>query len=311
MCECFIIAESSEIIESRFNTETKGIGYEKNYNLSPGQEALIITCENPKHLQLFKFGMIPSESKKQTPIINVRTEGDRNADNDPLYSGAKGIITKPEFRKLIRSQRCLIIASAFIAGPKDIGLDKPYLVYLQNKKRPFAIAGIYDSWLNSEEETKNGFAIITTTANELLLSIPANTETPRFSFGKNGDQDAFDYFSDVIEKSELYFKKEPQYTAISEKKQIYDQSNITENKLSQIIKDEKNSKLNKVGVKNGFCIRCNAKTDQNPKHPFCNKCFINWDKFKNKEYPEKYCHICGKSIQTTFLKPVCYDCYKT
>ena len=171
MCECFIIAESSEAIETRFNTEIKDICYEKNYNLSPGQEAHIITCEEPKHLQLFKFGIIPSESKKQTPIINVRTEGDRNADDDPNYSGAKGIITKPEFRKLIRSQRCLIIASAFIIGPKDIGLDEPYLVYLQNKKRPFAIAGIYDSWINSEGETTNGFAIITTTANELLLKI--------------------------------------------------------------------------------------------------------------------------------------------
>lgn len=59
--------------------------------------------------------MAPSESKNQTIITNVRTEGDRNANNDPNYSGAKGIITKPEFSKLIRSQRCLIIASAFIA----------------------------------------------------------------------------------------------------------------------------------------------------------------------------------------------------
>jgi putative SOS response-associated peptidase YedK len=58
-----------------------------------------------------------------------------------------------------------------LEGPKDNGLDEPFLVYLQNKKRPFAIAGIYDSWLNSEGETTNGFAIITTNANELLLKI--------------------------------------------------------------------------------------------------------------------------------------------
>jgi putative SOS response-associated peptidase YedK len=171
MCERFLIVESCEVIETRFNLETNDIPFEKNHNLSSGQEAPIITCEDPKHLQLFKFGMIPSESKKPTLITNVRTEGDRNADNDPNYSGAKGIITKPEFRKLIRSQRCLVIASTIIVGPKDTGLDKPYLVYLQNKKRPFAMAGIYDSWLNSDGEKTNGFAIITTTANELLLKI--------------------------------------------------------------------------------------------------------------------------------------------
>ena len=77
--------------------------------------------------------MIPSNGNKQELITNPQ---------------AKGIIVKPVFRNLIRSQRCLIIASAFITGPKDIGLDKPYLVYLQNKKRPFAMAGIYDTWLN-------------------------------------------------------------------------------------------------------------------------------------------------------------------
>ena len=171
MCERFIIVESHEIIETRFNLETNAINFEKNYNLSPRQDALVITCEVPKHLQIFKFGMILFESKKHALIINVRTEGDRNTNDDPNYSGAKGIITKPEYRKLIRSQRCLIIASAFITGPNATGLNEPNLVYLQNKKRPFAMAGIYDTWLNSEGEKTNGFGIITTTANELLLKI--------------------------------------------------------------------------------------------------------------------------------------------
>ena len=39
------------------------------------------------------------------------------------------------------------------------------------------MAGIYDTWLNSEGEKTNGFAIITTTANELLLQI-GNPRTP-------------------------------------------------------------------------------------------------------------------------------------
>jgi putative SOS response-associated peptidase YedK len=156
MCERFIIVESNEVIETRFNVHTKDIQIEKNHNLSPTQDAPIITCEDSNHIQLFKFGMVPSGSKKQELIINAQT---------------KGIIIKPEFRKLIRSRRCLIIASAFIVGANDSGLDNPYLVYLQNKKRPFAMAGIYDTWLNPEGEKVNGFAIITTTANELLLQI--------------------------------------------------------------------------------------------------------------------------------------------
>ena len=104
-------------------------------------------------------------------LFNARSEGDNNQDNDPRYSGAKGIILKPSFRKPIRSQRCLVIASAFIEGTTVDGLNKPYLVYL--RKRPFAFAGVWDTWVNPESKMAvNSFSIITTTANEVLQKIP-------------------------------------------------------------------------------------------------------------------------------------------
>jgi putative SOS response-associated peptidase YedK len=46
------------------------------------------------------------------------------------------------------------------------------LVFLQNKERPFGFAGLYDRWKNPESgELTTSFAIITTTANEILQSI--------------------------------------------------------------------------------------------------------------------------------------------
>jgi len=46
------------------------------------------------------------------------------------------------------------------------------LVYLQHKKRPFGFAGLYDTWQNPEtHELTTSFAIITTTANEMLRGI--------------------------------------------------------------------------------------------------------------------------------------------
>lgn len=120
----------------------------------------------------------PSKHKKYglgeafTGYINARSEGDSNQSDDPKFHGAKGIIQKKAFRKPIRSQRCLVIATAFIAGPKDIGLAKPYLFYLQNHKNPFAFAGIWDTWIKPATlENENTFAIITTTANSMLQKI--------------------------------------------------------------------------------------------------------------------------------------------
>ena len=49
---------------------------------------------------------------------------------------------------------------------------KPYLVYLQNRNRPFAFAGLYERWQNPiTKEIVTSFAIITTVANSLLQPI--------------------------------------------------------------------------------------------------------------------------------------------
>lgn len=170
MCGRVIVIDSIEAIERRFNAE-RTFQMEFNYNLSPGQKCPVITSEDPTKIQSYQFGLTPSWAKKQMYIFNARTEGDRNPEDDPNYSGAKGIIEKPMFRKLIRSQRCLVVVSAFIEGPKEEKLNKPYLIYLRDKKRPFALAGIYDKWESPAGDIVNSFSIITTTANELLQKI--------------------------------------------------------------------------------------------------------------------------------------------
>jgi len=117
--------------------------------------------------------MQPFWAKKSMLLINARAEGDRNPENQMHYRGAKDIINKPAFRKPIRSQRCLVIADAFIEGTTEDGLSKPYLVFLKNKNRPFAFAGIFDEWTNLKTgSNQRGFAIITTGPNELMQKIP-------------------------------------------------------------------------------------------------------------------------------------------
>ncbi len=173
MCGRYVIASRVEIIEKRFRVERKFDDFRPNYNVSPGEQVPIITDEEPKSLQLAEFGFTPSWSKKRTYVFNARAEGDRNKENDPTYTGPLGIKDKPYFRNAIRYKRCLVIADAFIEGTIKERLSKPYLVYLRKKERPFAFAGIWSEWTNQETgEIIKNFAIITTTANELLAKIP-------------------------------------------------------------------------------------------------------------------------------------------
>lgn len=173
MCGRFVLVDNIEAIEKAFNAKLPAgeTVYSLNYNISVGQKSLVITNESPQLLQHFQFGLTPSWSKKQMYLFNARAEGDHNKENDPNFKGAKGIIGKPAFRNSIRSKRCLVVASAFIEGTTAEGLDKPFLVHL--KSRPFAFAGIWDSWTNPEsKEVIESFSIITTSANSLLQKIP-------------------------------------------------------------------------------------------------------------------------------------------
>ena len=174
MCGRYIEVQKVDILEKRFNIKVPDeIEYQTNYNISPGQLAPVITNEDSNILQMFRFGLTPFWAKKQMYLFNARAEGDKNKENDPNYKGSLEIVRKPAFRKLIRSRRCLVIADAFIEGTTNEGLNKPFVVYLKGGKRPFAFAGIWDSWQNSETgELINSFSIITTVANEFIQKLP-------------------------------------------------------------------------------------------------------------------------------------------
>lgn len=173
MCGRYVTVTKIKAIEKRFNvTAVDPENYKINTNISHGQHGPVITDKDPDKLQLFQFGFTPEWADKQYYMVNARAEGNNNKDNDPKYTGAMGIAQKPMFRKAIRSQRCLVVADAFIEGPKKERLSKPYLIYMKDGKRPFAFAGIWDRWVNKDSgEVIHSYAIITTVSNPLIQKI--------------------------------------------------------------------------------------------------------------------------------------------
>ena len=173
MCGRYVTVSELKVIEKRFNvTTTSPDLFAKRVNIGPGSKAPVITNEKPNELSFFQFGYTPFWAKKRMYQFNARSEGDQNKEDDPLYTGAKGIIQKPMFRHAIRKQRCLVPADAFIEGPKKERLNRPFVVYPKNGDRPFAFAGIWDRWVNKETgEEVDSFAIITTSAYGVLHKI--------------------------------------------------------------------------------------------------------------------------------------------
>ena len=165
MCGRYVTVSSIQAVEQRFNVKAPTT-WASNANVSHGDRAPVVASDNPGEVQLMQFGFTPGWAKKQYYMINARAEGDRNAVNDPSYTGAMGILDKPMFRKAIRSQRCLVVADAFIEGPEREKLSKPYVIYPRDGQRPFALAGIWDEWCDpSSGELLRSFAVLTTVSN--------------------------------------------------------------------------------------------------------------------------------------------------
>jgi len=66
----------------------------------------------------------------------------------------------------------------------------------------------------------------------------------------------------------------------------------------------------KSTAQSGFCIRCKNTIPLDPGHPLCSNCYQSWANYSDPTYREKFCHVCGKSSQTSYAKPICYDCFK-
>jgi putative SOS response-associated peptidase YedK len=173
MCRKFILASSIENIENRFNIKAPlRLDRKLGIVVSPDKETLIITQQNPKKLTLSKFGITPAWAKQPMNLINARAEGNKNPQNDPMFTGGYAIFMKPAFKRPLVRQRCIVIADAFIEWSSIT--KQPYLIYLRGRERPFGMAGLYDIWINPETKAEHhSFTIITVPGNSLIHQLPA------------------------------------------------------------------------------------------------------------------------------------------
>jgi len=155
MCGRYTIVTKVEAIEKDFNAQFK-LPYAPVYNAVPSMQLPIICSDDPQAIVPARWGLIPFWAKDEKiafKTINARTED---------------IISKPSFRKPIRSQRCLVLANCYFEWKKEGDQKVPHLIYVQNQ-RLFAMAGVWDEWLSKETgELIRSFSILTVSATERL-----------------------------------------------------------------------------------------------------------------------------------------------
>ncbi len=62
----------------------------------------------------------------------------------------------------------------------------------------------------------------------------------------------------------------------------------------------------------GYCIHCRTQIAFDSYRPLCYECYQIWIQLGNMDYPENFCHKCGKkpfSEQLDYAHPLCNSCY--
>lgn len=136
------------------------------------------------------------------------------------------------------------------------------------------------------------------------------------------DEKSWNYFTKVLEQSEQLYWKRP----IFEKKGFfsatkYIKSEVVVDNLSNFFNDKQYTKVQnkkkeyvqKTKTQDiGYCIRTGVEIPFNVKKPMIYEAFKMWNKYKDADYPEKYCHFSGdvSKGKTSVNKPILKENWK-
>lgn len=170
---CFHSKQSkkAQTVEKRFNAKIENVTLfesQTEFNGFTHPKTPVITNAATDKIQLFNWGLIPSDSYDETIrqyTLNARIET---------------IEEKKSFKNNVNN-RCLIIADGFYEWKwlDSKGKNKQkHLISLPDEAL-YCYAGIYSEWVNKVTgEIVNSYSIITTEANELMAEIHRKKRMP-------------------------------------------------------------------------------------------------------------------------------------
>ena len=113
-----------------------------NFNVAPTHRIPVMTADDPHHLQLMHWGLIPSwakDKKMAARMINARIET---------------VLQKPAFRSAIRKRRCVALLDGYYEWQKSEEGKQPFWIGHRDGDT-LMIAGIWETWHKEENPLKS------------------------------------------------------------------------------------------------------------------------------------------------------------
>lgn len=154
MCGRFAFFSSHEAMIRLFGLPPGTAAVEPRWNIAPTQYVPTVRVDHDgvRRLALLYWGLIPGWAKERAigaRMINARAET---------------VAEKPSFRTALRRRRCLVLASGYYEWQATPDGKQPYFIR-RGDGDPFAMAGLWESWIETPGEPPlESCTIITTEA---------------------------------------------------------------------------------------------------------------------------------------------------
>jgi putative SOS response-associated peptidase YedK len=159
MCGRFTLRAPASVIAEQFMLFELP-PFAARFNIAPTQLAPVIRLQpglavQQRELVWLRWGLVPSWAND--PAIGNRL----------INARAETAAQKPAFRTAFQRRRCLIVADGFYEWQRTGRAKQPYFIRFRDD-RPFALAGLWETWEGPDHSALETCTILTTEPNELV-----------------------------------------------------------------------------------------------------------------------------------------------
>lgn len=148
-----------EAYDLEVTAEARGV--QPSYNIAPSQGAAVIPQASRRVLTFMQWGLVPHWARD--PSIGLKM----------INARAETLRSKPAFRGLLRSKRCLVPASGFFEWTRGTSGGRQPVYFFPGDGVPWAFAGLWDCRHDEEGGAWMTFTIITCEANARVRPVHA------------------------------------------------------------------------------------------------------------------------------------------
>ncbi len=158
MCFNASLAQKADILERMFSAHIdvnnlKDVYFQSAFVLPYWP---VLKSENPGNFQFLQWGLIPYWEKNIEKAEKIRFKT-FNARFETLNE-------KPSYRYPSDNKRCAVVVDGYFEWKEIDGIKYPYYLHMPDKS-PFFLAGIWDRWINRENDSIfETFSVVTTKA---------------------------------------------------------------------------------------------------------------------------------------------------